>query len=135
MIQDLLGQQPEFFRTAVDQSAIVSITDADGVITHVDVPELELVGFEVRRETLEAWLEPWVRKTTRIAKQVLRDAAVDFGDLDGVVLVGGSTRVPLVRQRVAELVGRDPLTDLDPDAVVDFILQKTPEASPDLPGA
>lgn len=90
----------------------------DAADTSIDVPELGLVGFELRRETLELWLEPWVRKTTRIARQVLRDAAVDVADLDGVVLVGGSTRVPLVRQRVAELIGRDPLTDLDPDAVV-----------------
>jgi molecular chaperone HscA len=90
----------------------------DEMITAIDAPELALTGFELRRDTLEAWLEPWVRKTTRIARQVLRDASIEIGDLDGVVLVGGSTRVPLVRQRVSELIGRAPLTDLDPDAVV-----------------
>ncbi len=51
-------------------------------------------------------------------RQALRDAKVKAKDVDGVVLVGGSTRMPLVQRAVGELFGRPPLIDLDPDEVV-----------------
>lgn len=52
------------------------------------------------------------------AKQALRDAKVKTGDLDKVILVGGATRMPMVRQRVAEFAGKEPYIDIDPDKVV-----------------
>src|SRR5262249_1529064 len=52
------------------------------------------------------------------ARHVLADAEMTAMDVQGVVLVGGSTRVPLARAKVAELIGKPPLTDLDPDEVV-----------------
>jgi len=51
-------------------------------------------------------------------KKVLEDAGITADDIRGVVLVGGSTRVPLVRRRVAEVFGREPLAGIDPDEVV-----------------
>jgi molecular chaperone HscA len=48
----------------------------------------------------------------------LRDANLKASDILDVVMVGGSTRVPLVRQKVAEFFGRQPLTNIDPDKVV-----------------
>lgn len=72
----------------------------------------------LERADLEALVAPLVKKTTRICSQVLDDAGVIPGDVKGVVLVGGSTRVPLVRREVGELFGREPLADIDPDEVV-----------------
>ncbi|MGC3997969.1 MAG: Hsp70 family protein, partial [Anaeromyxobacter sp.] len=71
---------------------------------------------ELRREALEALIAPVVARTAAPCRQALRDAGVER--LDGVVLVGGATRTPLVRAHVRALFGQEPLCDLDPDAVV-----------------
>jgi molecular chaperone HscA len=70
------------------------------------------------RALLEKLIAAPVERSLAIARNVLADAGLAPGQVDGVVLVGGSTRVPLVRRRVAELFGRPPLTDIDPDQVV-----------------
>ncbi len=70
------------------------------------------------RETYESLIAPMVARTTDICGHVLEDAGLKSEEVSGVVLVGGSTRVPLVRQQVAQLFGREPLADIDPDAVV-----------------
>ncbi|MCY1031310.1 Fe-S protein assembly chaperone HscA [Corallococcus sp. BB11-1] len=70
------------------------------------------------RADFEAWIQPLVQKTGMVCRRALKDAGVGAGELDGVILVGGSTRVPAVRRFVAELFGREPLGDIDPDQVV-----------------
>ena len=70
------------------------------------------------RVTFEGLIEPFVDRTIAISRGVLEDAGVDPKSLSGLVLVGGSTRVPLVRRKVAALIGREPLADIDPDEVV-----------------
>ena len=70
------------------------------------------------REELERILDPIVARTLEPCRQALADAGVTPAEIDEVVLVGGATRVPLVRQRVAELFGQTPRCDLDPDEVV-----------------
>ncbi|MBN9686800.1 MULTISPECIES: Fe-S protein assembly chaperone HscA [unclassified Corallococcus] len=72
----------------------------------------------VSRADFEAWIQPLVAKTGAVCRRALKDAGVAAGELDGVILVGGSTRVPAVRRFVAELFGREPLGDIDPDQVV-----------------
>ncbi|MBC8329079.1 MAG: Fe-S protein assembly chaperone HscA [Planctomycetes bacterium] len=72
----------------------------------------------VSRGQFEQLIRPLVARTLERCEQVLRDAGVDNDGLDQVVLVGGSTRVPLVREMVAEFFGRQPHTGLDPDQVV-----------------
>ncbi|HAD86764.1 MAG TPA: Fe-S protein assembly chaperone HscA [Rhodospirillaceae bacterium] len=83
---------------------------------------LELDGeeqsFALDRAAFEAMIEPLVKRTIRICEDVLDDADVTPDRVKGVVLVGGSTRVPLVRKMVAGLFGREPLADIDPDEVV-----------------
>ena len=61
---------------------------------------------------------PLVERTQAVLRKVLRDARLGREELQGVVLVGGSTRMPNVRRAVAETFDREPLTDLDPDQVV-----------------
>ncbi|NNB86230.1 Fe-S protein assembly chaperone HscA [Corallococcus exiguus] len=70
------------------------------------------------RADFEAWIQSLVAKTGTVCRRALKDAGVAVGELDGVILVGGSTRVPAVRRFVAELFGREPLGDIDPDQVV-----------------
>ena len=78
------------------------------------------VEFErsLSRQELESAVDDIIARTLVPCRQALKDAGVAAADIDAVVLVGGSTRMPLVRQRVAEFFGRTPLTDFDPDEVV-----------------
>jgi Fe-S protein assembly chaperone HscA len=83
---------------------------------------LPLPGFTYRRAVtrteVERLLEPLVAKTLGPCRRALADAGLTPADIDQVVLVGGSTRVPLVRRRVQELFGKTPHSQLNPDEVV-----------------
>ena len=74
----------------------------------------------IDRATFEKMIEPLVDRTIAICRGVLDDAAVEPAAINGFVLVGGSTRVPLVRRKVAELIGKEPLSDINPDEVVAY---------------
>ena len=69
------------------------------------------------REVFEELVQPLVKHTLRACRRCLRDAELE-GGVDNIVMVGGSTRVPLVRSAVAEFFEREPLADIDPDQVV-----------------
>ncbi|TDQ80868.1 chaperone protein HscA [Dongia mobilis] len=81
-----------------------------------------IAGHEIRqsidRGTFEVLIEPLIGRTLRACRQVLEDARLTAADVKGVVLVGGSTRVPLVRAFVADFFKQQPLADIDPDEVV-----------------
>jgi molecular chaperone DnaK len=83
---------------------------------------LPLPGFTYRRDLtrteIERLLEPLVGRTLGPCRRALADAGLSAADIEQVVLVGGSTRVPLVRRRVQELFGRPPHSQLNPDEVV-----------------
>ena len=72
----------------------------------------------ITREQFNKLAAPLVQKSIIPCRRALRDAGVDAGQVQAVVMVGGSTRVPLVREKIAEFFGREPLTDIDPDTVV-----------------
>jgi molecular chaperone HscA len=73
---------------------------------------------ELSREQLNVLISPLVEKTLGPCRRALRDAGIRAGDIQSVVMVGGSTRVPLVRERVADFFATDPMIDIDPDRVV-----------------
>ena len=73
---------------------------------------------ELSRARFDELIIPLVQKTLSPCRRALRDAGIRVGDVQAVVMVGGSTRVPLVRRRVAEFFGQEPLADIDPDRVV-----------------
>jgi len=73
---------------------------------------------EITRDDLRRVAQPLLDKTGRACRRALKDAEVAADELDGVILVGGSTRSPVVRDYVRELFGTDPLCDLDPEQVV-----------------
>ncbi|KFE53108.1 Fe-S protein assembly chaperone HscA [Pseudomonas syringae] len=70
------------------------------------------------RDAFEALIEPMVARSLKACRRAVRDAGIELQEVEAVVMVGGSTRVPRVRSAVAELFGRQPLTEIDPDQVV-----------------
>jgi molecular chaperone HscA len=80
--------------------------------------EFEGAPLPVTRAEFEAWIDPLLKKTGQAVRRALKDAGVTPAEVKGVVLVGGSTRVPAVRRSVAELFGQEALHDIDPDQVV-----------------
>jgi Fe-S protein assembly chaperone HscA len=80
--------------------------------------ETAVNGKPFTREEFETLIAPIVERTLAPCRQALADAGLDASAIDEVVLVGGSTRIPLVRRRVEELFGRKPHSELNPDEVV-----------------
>lgn len=76
------------------------------------------VGHHLRRAQLDEVIAPLVDRTLAIADETIRAARLTPAEVQGVVLVGGSSRVPLVRRKVEKLFGRRPLANIDPDQVV-----------------
>ena len=70
------------------------------------------------REAFDALIEPMVARSLKACRRAVRDSNVELDEVQAVVMVGGSTRVPRVREAVAEMFGRQPLTEIDPDQVV-----------------
>lgn len=87
-----------------------------------DIAEVIVENLEYRRALTRSefnqLIEPIIERTLRPCRQALQDAGLKPNEIDEVVMVGGSTRIPLVRQRVQELFGRVLHTELNPDEVV-----------------
>jgi molecular chaperone HscA len=76
------------------------------------------IELALTRDAFEEIAQPLILKTIACAKRALKDAALEIADIQGVVMVGGATRMPVVRQAVQSFFGTMPLTDQDPDQVV-----------------
>lgn len=87
---------------------------------HTEQVSLAKGAFSLRlsRAEFEKIAQPLVEKTLVCAKRALKDAGLSVKDIKGVVMVGGSTRMPVIRFAVHQFFGTTPLTDLDPDQVV-----------------
>lgn len=72
----------------------------------------------INRTVLEDLAAPFVKRTLKIVQEVLRDAHLSLDELQGVVLVGGMTRMPFVQREVEAFFGKTPLCDVDPDQAV-----------------
>ncbi|UUX97649.1 Fe-S protein assembly chaperone HscA [Aquabacterium sp. J223] len=99
------------------RAAKEALTDTERVVLTADLAAGSL-QVPVDRARFNALTKPLVDRTLASVKRVLRDARVGRDDVQGVVLVGGATRMPAVRTAVGEFFGRPPLVDLDPDQVV-----------------
>ncbi|MWV11562.1 Fe-S protein assembly chaperone HscA [Pseudomonas sp. R-28-1W-6] len=73
---------------------------------------------ELTRAQFDALIEPMLARSLKACRRAVRDAGIELEEVEAVVMVGGSTRVPRVRAAVGELFAREPLTDIDPDQVV-----------------
>ena len=99
------------------RAAKEALSDAESteLVAALDAGELRV---SVTRVQFEELTQPLVARTLSAVRRVLRDAKVKPGDVQGAVMVGGSTRMPVVRRAVSELFGREVLTNLNPDEVV-----------------
>ncbi|WP_440893187.1 Fe-S protein assembly chaperone HscA [Aeromonas dhakensis] len=102
-------------RELLDAAAAVKhgLTDADAVAC-------AFAGWQgsVTRSQFDQLIQPLVKRTLLACRRALRDAGLEQQEVLEVVMVGGSTRVPLVRELVGEFFQRTPLTSIDPDKVV-----------------
>ena len=95
------------------------LSGTDETTLTLSVPDKRVnVSRPLTRSEVDAAAEEIVTRTLAPCRQALADAGLAPHDIEEVVLVGGSTRMPLVRRRVGEFFGRTPLTDIDPDEVV-----------------
>ncbi|MCS6797882.1 MAG: Fe-S protein assembly chaperone HscA [Myxococcota bacterium] len=95
-----------------------ALSDATEVQADIELPGGHRCTVHVRRDAFEADVEPLVARTLEATRRALSDAGLGPADIDGVILVGGATRTPIVRARVEALFGRPALADIDPDLVV-----------------
>ncbi len=96
-----------------------ALSDHHETQLRLELPEKNVhVIRTITRSELDATVTDIIARTLAPCRQALKDAGLETREIDEVVMVGGSTRMPLVRQRVGEFFGRKPLTDLNPDEVV-----------------
>ena len=111
------GEAVQRIRQAVIEAKI-ALSSQPTAKLEVDLPGGKKYQREISREAFEQMIQPVIDRTIGPTKQALKDAGLKPAQIDEVVLVGGSTRIPKVRQLVQDLFGRTPHTDLNPDEVV-----------------
>jgi len=109
---DLTAQQMRMVQDAA--------TDAKVALTDADTAQIDVLNWQgsVTREQFNALIQPLVKKTLMSCRRAMKDSGIEMTDVIETVMVGGSTRVPLVREMVGNYFGKEPLTSIDPDKVV-----------------
>ena len=102
------------------RAALVAARATKEALSDAETASWQIEGHvvPVTRAQLEALTQPFVERTLAAVRKVLRDAKVARDEVQGVVMVGGSTRMPYVRRAVSALFGREVLTNVNPDEVV-----------------
>ncbi len=98
--------------------AKIALSSQEQTVLDFDLPEGKRYQRAISRELFEQFAEPILKRTAGPCRRALADAGLKPGEIDEVVLVGGSTRIPRVRQLVRELFQREPHCELNPDEVV-----------------
>jgi Fe-S protein assembly chaperone HscA len=111
------GEAVARIRKAVIEAKI-ALSSEDSAKLDIELPEGKRYQREISRALFEQMIQPIIDRTVGPSKQALKDANLTPKQIDEVVLVGGSTRIPKVRRLVEDLFGRVPHTDLNPDEVV-----------------
>ena len=106
---------PHINQKIIDEAVKIKIvlSQQDSALVNIEGQSLTIT-----RKQFEDLIEPLVKRTLAVCRRALKDAQIDFDEVSEVVMVGGSTRVPLVRQLVGHYFKTEPLTSIDPDKVV-----------------
>ena len=115
---DILSGSDKRALTIAVKKAREALTDNESVQVTAELSGGRKLDATLTRTEFNAMVCHLVQKTIDAAKAVLTDAKIEAKDVKGVVLVGGATRMPCVRDAVAEFFGKAPLSDIDPDQVV-----------------
>jgi molecular chaperone DnaK len=128
LLQEILAQHGLDLSTYPDQMqglrleaerAKIRLSDETKTTVSLELPDGKgRFRKEITRDQLEALAMPFIERTLAPCRLALKDAGLTAADIDEVVLVGGATRMPLLRQRVQELFAKPPHCELDPDEVV-----------------
>ena len=121
----VLAQTAKVVTSATDKAALKAaarackeaLTDTDLIAYAADLTGTKLT-FPVKRSDFETATQALTQRTLQAVKKVMRDAKLKPDEVKGVVMVGGSTRMPHVQKAVGEFFGQTPLTNLNPDEVV-----------------
>ena len=125
LAQWVLAQQGVQAQSAADKAAVRAAArackealSATEMVAFNAVLAGASVQFDVKKSDFEAVTAPLTARSMAAVRRTLRDAGLQPDEVQGVVMVGGSTRMPQVRQAVAQFFGREPLINLNPDEVV-----------------
>jgi molecular chaperone DnaK len=117
VLNEIRGQTPNSI-PAIRKAVIKAKED----LSTADTAEIVIESLDYRRTIdraeFNSLIDPIVERTLKPCRQAFQDASLKPNEIDEVVMVGGSTRIPLVRQRVQDLFRRVPHTELNPDEVV-----------------
>lgn len=95
-----------------------ALTDSDSTGIKLELEDGSHWEGILTREGFHRLVDPLIQKTMMTCRRALRDAGIEADEVTNVVMVGGSTRVPRVREKIGEFFGREPLVDINPDTVV-----------------
>jgi len=117
-IGDDAGHRQRRRLTRDAKAAKEALTDADSVDIKLELDDGTHWQGALTRDKFNELVEPLIKKTLAPCRRAIRDAGLQLDEIQEVVMVGGSTRVPRVREMVGEFFKTEPLVDIDPDKVV-----------------
>ncbi len=100
------------------EAAKIHLSEADSAEIEVSLGGARVYRRTLPRDELETMMTPWLERALEACRRCLKAAELKPADIERVIMVGGSTRIPLVRRRVAEVFNTEPYTALNPDEVV-----------------
>lgn len=120
LLKDVIQTHQVDLKESEYKKALYALRALKEELSHFETVQgsLNQKNFTIARSRLEGLIRPLVEKTLSICDQALTDGNVSKNDLQGIVLVGGSTRVPFVKEMVRSFFNQEPLCTLNPDQVV-----------------
>jgi len=115
-----IGENHALMRRVLTEArkAKEALSHAEQVMFTVEIEKDELFRIELTRVQFESLIASYVQKTIVWCRKALRESGFEANEVEHIVMVGGSTRTPYVREQVAEYFAKQPLTSIDPDKVV-----------------
>ncbi|WGE46997.1 Fe-S protein assembly chaperone HscA [Actinobacillus equuli] len=122
LLADWIAQQANYKpQNANEQRELLTLaTQTKVALSQAVETEVKFANWQgmASREQFNELIQPLVKRSLMTCRRALKDAGVEGEEIREVVMVGGSTRVPFVREQVGEFFGKQPLTSIDPDKVV-----------------